>query len=125
MHLADASAKNAETVKNGVTQTPDYYKTADTIEDLLKQLDVDVTEAKETIDRYNKMCEAGEDTDFYKESHFLYPIKQGPFYATKLGVGLLAVVGGIHISDDFEVLTADDEPIPGLYAAGNALNGGS
>ncbi|ANE23116.1 MAG: FAD-dependent oxidoreductase [Eggerthellaceae bacterium] len=116
---ADASAKNAETVKNGVTQTPDYYKTADTIEDLLKQLDVDVTEAKETIDRYNKMCEAGEDTDFYKESHFLYPIKQGPFYATKLGVGLLAVVGGIHISDDFEVLTADDEPIPGLYAIGN------
>lgn len=116
---ADASAKNAETVKNGVTQTPDYYKVADTLEELLKQLDVDAAEAKKTIDRYNEMCEKGADTDFYKESHFLYPIKQGPFYATKLGVGLLAVVGGIHISDDFEVLDENDEPVKGLYAIGN------
>ena len=33
--------------------------------------------------------------------------------------GLLSVVGGIHISDNFEVLNENDEPIPGLYAIGN------
>ena len=32
---------------------------------------------------------------------------------------LLAVCGGIHISDNFEVLNENDEPIPGLYAIGN------
>ena len=117
--FADASASHKKEVIEGVEKTPENYKVADTIEDLLKQLDVDADEAKKTIARYNELCEKGEDVDFYKESHFLYPIKQGPFYATKLGVGLLAVVGGIHISDDFEVLSADDEPIEGLYAIGN------
>lgn len=102
---ADASASHAKTVKEGVEKTPDNYKVADTIDELLKQLDVDVDEAKKTIERYNEICKKGEDTDFYKESHFLFPIEQGPFYATKVAPGLLAVVGGIAISDNFEVVT--------------------
>ena len=78
---ADASASHAKTVKEGVENTPDYYKCADTIEELVEQLDVPADVALETIAHYNELCEAGEDTDFYKESHFLFPIKQGPFYA--------------------------------------------
>ena len=102
-----------------MTENPDNYKKADTLDELLEQLDVPADVAKQTIERYNELCAAGEDTDFYKESHYLYPIEKGPFYACKVGPGLLAVVGGIHISDNFEVLNADDEPIPGLYAIGN------
>ena len=45
---ADASASHAKTVKEGVEKTPDNYKVADTIDELLKQLDVDVDEAKKT-----------------------------------------------------------------------------
>lgn len=116
---ADASASHAETVQKGLTDDPDNYKTADTLDELLAQLDVDVDEAKKTIERYNELCAAGEDTDFFKESHFLFPIEEGPFYATRVAPGLLAVVGGIHISDNFEVLNADNEPIEGLYAIGN------
>lgn len=116
---ADASASHAKTVKEGVEKTPDNYKVADTIDELLKQLDVDVDEAKKTIERYNEICKKGEDTDFFKESHFLFPIEQGPFYATKVAPGLLAVVGGIAISDNFEVVNAEGEPIKGLYAIGN------
>lgn len=116
---ADASASHAAAVEKGVTDTPDNYKKADTIDELLAQLDVDVETAKASIERYNELCEAGEDVDFFKESHFLYPIKEGPFYACKVGPGLLGVCGGIHISDNFEVLNSDDEPIPGLYAIGN------
>ena len=73
---ADASASHAKTVKEGVENTPDYYKCADTIEELVEQLDVPADVALETIAHYNELCEAGEDTDFYKESHFLFPIKQ-------------------------------------------------
>lgn len=116
---ADASASHAKTVKEGVEKTPDNYKVADTIDELLKQLDVDVDEAKKTIERYNEICKKGEDTDFFKESHFLFPIEQGPFYATKVAPGLLAIVGGIAISDNFEVVNAEGEPIKGLYAIGN------
>lgn len=116
---ADASASHAATVEKGVTDDPENYKKADTLEELLSQLDVDAATAKATIERYNELCESGEDTDFYKESHFLFPIKQGPFYATRVAPGLLAVVGGIHISDNFEVLDAENNPIEGLYAIGN------
>ncbi|MDO5358974.1 MAG: FAD-dependent oxidoreductase [Slackia faecicanis] len=116
---ADASASHAASVEKGVTDDPENYKKADTLEELLSQLDVDAATAKATIERYNELCEAGEDVDFYKESHFLFPIKQGPFYATRVAPGLLAVVGGIHISDNFEVLDAENNPIEGLYAIGN------
>ena len=116
---ADASASHAESVKNGVENNPDNYKMGETLEDLIAQLDMPADVALASIERYNAMCEAGEDTDFFKESHYLYPIKEGPFYACKVGPGLLAVTGGVHISDNFEVLTADNTPIPGLYAIGN------
>lgn len=116
---ADASASHAETVKKGIDLQPDNYKSADTLEELVAQLDMPADVALETIKHYNELCDAGEDTDFYKESHFLFPIKQGPFYACKVGPGLLAVVGGIHISENFEALDHNDEPIPGLYAIGN------
>ena len=42
---------------------------------------MDPTELKATVERYNKLCKAGEDTDFFKENHFLFPIEQGPFTA--------------------------------------------
>lgn len=102
-------------IENG---DPNYQK-CDTLEELADAIGVPKEEFLATVERYNQMCEAGEDTDFYKETPFLTPIKEGPFYATKVGTGLLAVVGGIHISDNFEVLTKDDQVIPGLYAVGN------
>lgn len=119
----DASASHAEEVEKGVTETLDYYKKADTLEELLAQLDVPVDTALETIEHYNELCDAGEDTDFFKESHFLFPIKEGPFYATQVGPGLLAVCGGIEINDDFQVLDEDGAPIEGLYAIGNCSGG--
>ena len=119
----DASASHAETVEKGVTDTPDYYKKADTLEELVAQLDMPADVALESIMRYNEMCDAGEDTDFYKESHFLYPIKQGPFYACEVGSGLLGVCGGIEINEDFQALDESGDPIPGLYAIGNCSGG--
>lgn len=115
----DGSKTHEGTVMDGLKDDPDNYKTADTIEELIAQLDVDQETALATIERYNEICANGEDTDFYKEPQNLFGIEDGPFYAVKLGVGLLAVVGGLHISDNFEVLTAEDQPIPGLYAIGN------
>ncbi len=119
----DASASHAKTVEDGVVNTPDYYKKADTLEELVAQLDVPADVALATIAHYNELCAAGEDTDFFKESHFLYPIEQGPFYACEVGPGLLAVCGGIEIDDQYRALGEDGRPIPGLYAIGNCSGG--
>lgn len=110
---------HTKTVEDGLEKVPEYYKRANTLEELADQLDVDKDEFLASVERYNTMCEQGEDTDFYKENHFLYPVKQGPFTACMVAPGLLSVVGGVHISDNFEVLNENDEPINGLYAIGN------
>ena len=77
-------------------------------------IEVDPAELKATVERYNKLCKEGEDKDFYKENHFLFPVEEGPFTACMVAPGLLAVCGGIHISDNFEVLNENDEPSPAV-----------
>lgn len=110
---------HTKTVEEGLVNAPENYKRADTLDELADMIGVDKQALKEQVERYNAQCEAGEDTDFYKENHFLFPVKTGPFTACKVGPGLLAIVGGIHISDHFEVLNSENEPIPNLYAIGN------
>lgn len=45
---------------------------------------------------WRKHCEAGEDTDYYKKPVFLTPVKEGPFYALKVGPALLTVHGRLE-----------------------------
>ena len=64
------------------------------------------------------MCE---DTDYYKKPVFLTPVKQGPFYALKVGPALLAVCGGLKCNNDFQCLDENGEVIEGLYVLGNIM----
>jgi succinate dehydrogenase/fumarate reductase flavoprotein subunit len=115
----DAFARQVEGAGNGTGTDGRNYFQADTLEELAKLIDVPEEEFLASVARYNEMCEAGEDVDFYKEPTFLYPIKEPPYHAAKVGPALLVIVGGLNISDNFEVLTPEDKPIPGLYATGN------
>ncbi|MDD5018207.1 MAG: FAD-binding protein, partial [Eubacteriales bacterium] len=62
-------------------------------------------------------------TDFGKRPLLLTPIDKPPYYATKLGVSLLAVMGGLKIDKHMRVLDANGVSIPGLYAVGNVSGG--
>ena len=92
---------------------------ADTLEDLAKQLDIPADTFKATVERYNSMAEAGEDVDFDVPAQWLAPVKTAPFYATKNVCSTLTIPFGLHVNADSQVLTAEDEPIPGLFAIGN------
>ena len=107
------------TIETGVENDPKNYFKADTLEELADKIGVPADALLATVEHYNELCDKGEDTDFYKDQVFLTPVREGPFYATRVGAGLLAVVGGLHIDDNNQVLTAEDEPIPGLFAVGN------
>lgn len=108
------------------TQIPEYVKSgiayeANSIPELAKQIGCETAVLQASIDRYNAMCEAGEDTDYYKKPVFLTPIKEAPYYALMVGPALLTVAGGLRTDVDFNCLDANDAPIEGLYALGNVL----
>ena len=106
------------------TQIPTYIEggiayECDTLEELAENIGCDYETLQATIDRYNEMCDAGEDTDYYKKPVFLTPVREAPFYALKVGPALLTVTGGLRTNTDFQCLNADGDPIGGLYALGN------
>lgn len=108
------------------TQIPLYIEqgmaySADTLEELAEKIGCEPETLTATVERYNTMCDAGEDTDYYKKPVFLTPVKEGPFYALKVGPALLAVTGGLRVNTDFQCLDADGQPIEGLYALGNCM----
>lgn len=98
---------------------------ADTIDELLGMIEgMDVEAAKVSIERYNELARAGEDTDFFKSSQRLFALENGPFYAAECGCALtLGNLGGLESDEDCHVYNTDRELIPGLYAAG-ATQGG-
>ncbi|WP_294438677.1 FAD-dependent oxidoreductase [uncultured Slackia sp.] len=93
---------------------------ADTIDELLGKMEgIDVETAKKTIEHYNELCAAGEDTDFGKRKQCLSSITEPPFYAVHAGTTLLVTLGGLQINENQQVIDANAHPIPGLWAAGN------
>ena len=96
---------------------------ADTIEDLAKQIDVPVDALLASVNRYNELVAQGDDTDFGKRSIMLTPIVKPPFYALRWGPSLLDIFGGALTNKNLNVIGADSNTIPGLYAVGNAAGG--
>lgn len=97
---------------------------ADSLEELARLLGISAQGLQNTVDRYNADVEEGSDQAFFKESDFLKPIETPPFYGVQLVESTVGVpTGGLRISTKAEVLTAEGDAIPGLYAAGETTGG--
>ena len=97
---------------------------ADTLEELAGKLGVeDVETFVASVERYNELAAAGADDDFGKESQYLKPVDTAPFYGIYRTSGITAITSGILTDASQRVIDADDQPIAGLYAAGNTAGG--
>jgi len=104
--------------------TPPILFHANTIAELAKKIGVDADELQKTIDRNNELAAAGKDLDFYKDPKYLYRIEKGPFYAMTRQYTLGAILGGLKVDADCNVIDrSTGEPIKGLYAVGNDMGG--
>lgn len=103
----------------GLAEQGTFIK-ADTLDEIAKAYDLPAEALKETVERYNGYCAAGEDLDFHKDPSTLHELT-GPYFATKYDVpASLACMGGLHVNAQAQVLTEENEPIEGLYAIGLA-----
>jgi fumarate reductase flavoprotein subunit len=99
-------------------------KISDSWDEIAEYIGCDPKALKATIEEYNTFCNQGYDPIFAKERRYLMPLRTPPYYAIGgSSRGLLDTVGGIKINEHMEVLDKQDNPIPGLYAAGVCAGG--
>jgi fumarate reductase flavoprotein subunit len=92
---------------------------AGSLKELADKIGIHPDVLQETVTQYNRFCEKGHDDLFAKNPQFLHPVKEPKFYAFRILPFFLATMGGIKINEYTEVLSEEDEVIPGLYATGN------
>lgn len=92
---------------------------ADTLEELAEIAGFDKDIFVANVERYNELCEKGEDLDFYKSPLWMTTIDTPPYYVSKHIVSVTSTRGGLKINDQMQVLDKKGLAIPGLYAAGN------
>ncbi len=116
-HLRDGLKAIEKYVSTGITVQ------ADTIEGLAKLIDVDPATLAETLANWNKYVADKNDPDFGRESGMDADLSQAPYYAIKIAPGIHHTMGGVRINTATQVLDANGNPIPGLYAAGEVVGG--
>lgn len=110
-------------IKDAVNANNPNVMVANSIDELSGKMGVDPARLKGTITQYNGYCDKGHDDGFAKDPRYLRPVKQGKFYALRMNPLLLITLGGVKTTVLTEALTANNQIIPGLYAAGNDLGG--
>lgn len=103
----------AEQIENGLLVQ------ADTIDELAEKIGVPTDALVATVKRYNDLCEAGVDEDFGKPAYRMSKIDEPPFIAARFAQQGSHTMDGLVINEDMQVLDADMNVIPGLYAAGD------
>ncbi len=113
-----------------------YLLRGRTIEELAGKAGIDAAGLRRTIETFNIGAARGEDPAFgkgstaynrylgdanHKPNPCVAPIARGPYYAVKVVVGDLGTFAGIRTDGHARVIDANQQPIPGLYAAGNDM----
>lgn len=94
---------------------------ADTLDALGEQLEL--PQLADTAARYNAFCSEGKDPDFDRPAELLSPLGGGPYYAVRLTLRTYGTTGGIYVDSTCRALTAKEDVVPGLYGAGELVNG--
>ncbi|EME78694.1 uncharacterized protein MYCFIDRAFT_86959 [Pseudocercospora fijiensis CIRAD86] len=102
---------------------------ADTIEGLAEKLGLDPQQLKKTVDEYNAAVN-DKPFDLMKldgkattglspnKTNWAAKIEKGPFYGYPMTANLTFTYGGVKTDLDARVVSTNDVPIPGLWAAG-------
>jgi 3-oxosteroid 1-dehydrogenase len=118
---------------------PSFVIQGETLDELAGKAGIDAEGLKATVVRFNDMVRKGHDDDFQRgdnsyDNFYMWGdpafdppyrtlgvIDQAPYYAVKMESGALGTSGGPKTNGDAQVLDWNGDPIPGLYAAGNAM----
>jgi len=95
-----------------------WVKVSDSWDEIARWIGADPRVLKATVDEYNTDCDQGHDPVFAKDRQYLLPLRTPPYFAVEGHITYVNTIGGIKINEHMQVLNKQDNPIPGLYAAG-------
>jgi len=116
-------------------ECPSWVMFGKSIKELAGKLGIDGTGLEAAVGRWNACCAGGNDPDFGRGGNpydryggdpavtpnpNLGPLDRPPFYGVRVLAGTIGTKGGPVTDANGAVLRPDGEPVPGLYAVGNA-----
>lgn len=125
----DEYAGKLEEIKAAGAEGVNGVYCADTLEELASYLGFEGEYAGNfvnSVQTYDAYAAAGRDEDYAKPADMMFRISEGPFYAENLTRNaniVLVTLAGLFVDGNQQCLNQDFEPIPGLYATGNASGG--
>ena len=116
-NLVDNNKSAKQYIEQGMAVTGETY------EALAQAMDVDVDAFVETMNTRNQAVAEGEDKAFGRNNGMDADLSTAPYYAIQIAPGIHHTMGGVKIDTDTEVISTEDKPIPGLFAAGETTGG--
>ena len=119
---------------------PEWFSPSADLTELGTKTGIDADRLATTVETWNRNVAQERDPDFGRGSSAydgywgdehattlagktLGPIDTPPYYAVPVSIGAMGTKGGPRTDRDGRVLHVSGEPIPGLFAAGNAMAG--
>lgn len=103
--------------------TPRILKAA-TLEQLAIKAQMPVEQLIESVGKFNYWVAQGRDEEFHRAPEYLQePIGAGPYYLIEQKPRFATTLGGLAVNRSLQVLNQQNQPIKGLYAAGEVVGG--
>jgi fumarate reductase flavoprotein subunit len=113
-----AAAPNPTLVTNGGT-----VYVADSLAELAEKSGINSVGLLSTVAAFNGAARTDTASLEVPRGGQLVPLEKPPYYAIPMVPGITHTLGGLLINSDANVLNEDEQPIPGLYAAGATAAG--
>ncbi|KIO35572.1 flavocytochrome c [Shewanella sp. cp20] len=115
-------AAKAQTLEWGLKYK--VIQQADTLEELAALYQIPAKALKAQVKRWNQAVKAGEDKEFGRPMQKAMALEEGPWYGVRMWPKVHYCMGGVKVNTQSQVLhLVSNEPIAGLYAAGEATGG--
>ena len=95
----------------------------DYLAELAEKVYVPADNLAQTLESWNKAVDAQKDDAFNRTTAMDNGLTEPKYYAIKIAPGIHYTMGGVKINTKTEVLNKENQPITGLYAAGEVTGG--
>ena len=121
--LIDKDGRNAYGVKvEDILASGKSYK-ADTLEELASKIEVPAEALIASVKTYNQAVEDKNDVLGKSPRELRFKIQTPPFWACYAGMSVHYTMGGLTINEKAQCLNTENQPIAGLWAAGEVTGG--